>query len=102
MVVVLKIMKRVHKENLISKNIAKGLKIESPKSPHFYLKPKLHRRAITSSVNCHTSKISEHVDYMADTPLQQGGTWKNAKKLQKGVPEHFGLVRRDLVFFFHV
>ena len=34
-----KIIKRFHKENLISKNIAKGLKVESPKSPHFNLKP---------------------------------------------------------------
>ena len=34
-----KIIKRFHKENLISKNIAEGLKIESPKSPHFNLKP---------------------------------------------------------------
>ena len=38
-----KIIKRFHKENLISKNTTEGLKIESPKSPHFYLKPKLHK-----------------------------------------------------------
>ena len=95
-------MKRVHKENLISKNIAKELKIVSPKSPHFYLKPKLHRRAITSSVNCHTSKISEYVDYMADTPLQQGRTWKNAKKLQKGGPRTFWFGKEEPGVFFHV
>ena len=63
-----KIIKRFHNENLISKNIAEGLKIESPKSPHFYLKPKLHKegvpgRPVISSVNCHRSKISEYVDY---------------------------------------
>ena len=62
-----KIIKRFHKENLISENTAEGLKIESPKSPHFYLKPKLHkgvlRRPNVSPVNCHTSKISEYVDY---------------------------------------
>ena len=63
-----KITKRFHKENLISKNIAEGRKIESPKSPHFYLKPKLHKegfpgRPVISSVNCHTCKISEYVDY---------------------------------------
>ena len=53
-----KIIKRFHKENLISKNTAEGLKIESPKSPHFYLKPKLHKegfpaRHVINSVNCH-------------------------------------------------
>ena len=41
--IVNKITKRFHRENLIRKNIAEGLKIESPKSPHFYLKPKLHK-----------------------------------------------------------
>ena len=61
-------IKRFHKENLISKNITEGLKIESPKSPHFHLKIKLHKEGVTgrpviSSVNCHTSKISEYVDY---------------------------------------
>ena len=38
-----KIIKCFHKESLISKSIAEGLKIESPKSPYFYLKPKLHK-----------------------------------------------------------
>ena len=52
---------------MINKNIAVGLKIDSPKSPHFYLKPKLHKesvsgRPVISSVNCHTSKISEYVN----------------------------------------
>ena len=61
-------VKRFYKENLISKNIAKGLKIESHKSPHFYLKPKVHKegvpgRPFINSVNCYTSKISEYIDY---------------------------------------
>ena len=38
-----KIIRRFQKENLICKNIAEGMKIESPKSPRFYLKPKLHK-----------------------------------------------------------
>ena len=63
-----KIIKRFQKENVISKNIAEGLKIDSPKSPPFYLKSKLHKegvpgRPVISSVNCHASKISEYVDY---------------------------------------
>ena len=40
-------IKRFHKENLISKNITEGLKIESPKSPHFHLKIKLHKEGVT-------------------------------------------------------
>ena len=36
--------------------------------PHFYLKPKVHKegnpgRPVISSINCHTSKISEYADY---------------------------------------
>ena len=62
------IIKRFHKENLISKNITEGVKTESPKSPHFYLKSKLYKegfpcRPVISSVNCHTSEISEYVGY---------------------------------------
>ena len=61
-------LKRFQKENLISKIIVEGQKIESPKSPHFYLKPKLHiegvpGRSVISSIFCHTSEISEYVDY---------------------------------------
>ena len=61
-------IKGFHKENLISKNIAKVLNIESPKPPHYYLKLKLHKegvpgRSVISSVNCHTSKILEYVHY---------------------------------------
>ena len=63
-----KIIKRFHKENSVSKNIADGLEIKSPKSPHFDIKPKLHKegvpgRPVISSANCHTSEISEYVDY---------------------------------------
>ena len=57
-----KIIKRFHKENLISKNTT-----ESPKF-RFYLKLKLHKkgvpgRPVISSVNCHTIEMSEYVDY---------------------------------------
>ena len=41
-----KIIKRFHKENLTSKNIAEGLRIESPKSPHLYVKSKLHKEGV--------------------------------------------------------
>ena len=50
---------------MISKNITKRLKIESPKSPQFYLKPKLNKGGIPGrpDVSCYLSKISEYVDY---------------------------------------
>ena len=49
-------------------NISKGFKTEKPETQHFYLKPKVHKegnpgRPVISSINFHTSKISEYVDY---------------------------------------
>ena len=38
-----KVISRFQKENLLSKNITEGLKTENPMSPHFYLKPKVHK-----------------------------------------------------------
>ena len=60
-----KVISRFQKENLLTKNISEGLKTENPNTPHFYLTPKVHKdeRPFISSINCHTSKISEYVDY---------------------------------------
>ena len=63
-----KVISRFQKKNLLSKNISEGLKKENPKTPHFYLNQKVHKegnpgRPVISSINCHTSKISEYVDY---------------------------------------
>ena len=63
-----KVISRFQKENLLSKNISEELETENPKTPHFYLKPKVHKegnlgRPVISSINCHTSKISEYDDY---------------------------------------
>ena len=57
-----KVISRFQKENLLSKNISEGLKTENTKTPHFYLKPKVHKdgnpgRPVISSIYCHTSKI---------------------------------------------
>ena len=57
-----KVISRFQKENLLSKNISEVLKTENPKTPHFYLKPKVHKegntgRPVISSLNCHTSKF---------------------------------------------
>ena len=54
-----KVVSRFQKENQQSKNISEGLKPENPKTPHFYLKPKIYKesnpgRPVISSINCHT------------------------------------------------
>ena len=46
----------------------KQIKIQNKRIPWFYTKPKILKRGITgrpviSSVNCHSSKIQEYVDY---------------------------------------
>ena len=63
-----KILSRFHKEGLICKNIAEELKNENSQTPHFYLKPKLHKvgfleRPVIRSKNCHITKILEYADY---------------------------------------
>ena len=63
-----KVISRFQKENLLSKNIFQGLKTENPKTPHFYLKPKVHKegnpgRPVVSSIYFYTSKISKYIDY---------------------------------------
>ena len=63
-----KVISKFQKENLLSKNISEELKSENPKTPHFYLKSKVHKegnpgRHVISSINSHTSKVSEYVDY---------------------------------------
>ena len=62
------VIKSFENKNLIQKNIAEGLKINSQWHPRFYVQPKKHKvgnpgRPVISSLNCHTSKISEYVDY---------------------------------------
>ena len=63
-----KFISRFQKENLLSKNICEELKTKNHKTPHFQLKSKVHKegnpgRPVTSSINCHTSNISEYIDY---------------------------------------
>ena len=60
-----KVISRFQKENLLSKSISQGPETENPKTPQFYLKPKVHKEGNPGRpvINCHTSKISESVDY---------------------------------------
>ena len=53
---------RFIKEQLINENIANGLKNPSPRTPQFYVSPKIHKdgnpgRPVLSSINCHTANV---------------------------------------------
>ena len=56
------------KNNELNEDIAEGLKPLEPRTPRFYLLPKIHKennpgRPVIFSVDCHTSRISLFVDY---------------------------------------
>ena len=103
-----KVISRFQKENLLSKNISEGLKTENPKTPHFYLKPKVHKEGnlgtpVISSINCHTSKISEYVDYhlqpiFKEIPPNVQDTTDFLRKINQidFVPENSYLVSLDV------
>ena len=55
-------------ENLVTLKSANSLLEEKIKTSEFYLLPKIHKannpgRPVNSSINCHSSRISEFVDY---------------------------------------
>ena len=55
-------------ENLLTLKTAKSFLEEKIKTPEFHLLSKIHKtnnpgRPVISSINCHTNRISEFVDY---------------------------------------
>ena len=61
-------IQKFKKEKLLKERNADGLKVSNPKTPKFYMQPKIHNkdnpgRPVVSSVNCHTASISKDVDY---------------------------------------
>ena len=55
-------------ENLLTLKTANSLLKEKIRAPEFHLLPKIHKvnnpgRPVISSINCHTGRISEFVDY---------------------------------------
>ena len=59
---------RFGEEKLIPEKTAKALKTTDPKTPRFYMLPKVHKpgvpgRPIISAIGSPTSKIAEYVDY---------------------------------------
>ena len=70
------VIERFQKENLMTNNVAKRLKTSSPRTPRFYIQPKIHKqgspgRPATSSINCHRSNISKYVEYHLPPIVQQ-------------------------------
>ena len=56
------------KKDMIWDKVGEGLITQNPRTPRPYTKPKIHkegipRRPVISSVNYHSSKILEYVDY---------------------------------------
>ena len=60
-------IERFKNEKLLPKKIGDGLKISIPKTPKFYISPKIHKpnnpgRPVINSIECHT-EISRIVDH---------------------------------------
>ena len=69
-------IERFKKEKLITEQIADGLKTLDPRTPRFYITPKIHKlgnpgRPVVSSVNCHTANISKYTDYHLQPVVKQ-------------------------------
>ena len=59
---------RFKKENLLSKKLDDGLKAVNPKTPNFYISPKIHKennsgRPVINSMKCHIPEISRFLDH---------------------------------------
>ena len=96
------------KQKLINEKVAEGLKRNDPKTPKFYLQPKIHKegnpgRPVVSSVNCHTANISKYVDYhlqpiVTEIPSYVKDTQDFLKKFEKvkDIPQEILLVTLDV------
>ena len=92
--------------------MSEGLKTENPKTPHFYLKPQVHKegnpgRPLISSSNSHTSKISEYVDYhlqpiLKDIPSYVQDTTNFVRKINQidSVPNNSYLVSLEVKWLY--
>ena len=82
---VIQTIDRFTKEQLINENNANGLKNPSPRTPQFYISPKIHKevnpsRPVVSSINCHTANISEYVNKYL--PISKTPTTLSIKLMQ--------------------
>ena len=85
------------------------MKVNNPRTPLFYLLPKLHKtgnpgRPVVSSINCHTEKISQFVDYHLKALAQKLPSFiqdttdflRKLKQLPKPLPKDCFLVTMDV------
>ena len=101
------VIEKFQKENLITKNVAEGLKTTSSRTPRFHIQPKLHKQGnpeipVISSLNCHTSNISKYLVYhlqpiLKQTPPYIQDTNNFLRKINKTekIPENSYLVSLD-------
>ena len=102
------VIDRSQNENLIIKNIAEGLETTSSGTRRFYIKTKIHKqgnpgRPVISSVNCHTSNISNYLDYHLQPIVQQIAPYikdtndflRKVNKIEK-IPDNSYLVCLDI------
>lgn len=95
--------------NLLDEKMASQLKTVNPRTPRFYLLPKIHKpnnpgRPVVSSINCHTERISQFVDHHLQ-PLTKKLTsyiqdttdfLRKLKNLPDKLPENTLLVTMDV------
>ena len=63
-------------EKLITNKIADGLKTSNPRTPRFYIFPKIHKsenpgRSVVTSANFHTPNISKYIEYHLQPVVKQ-------------------------------
>ena len=68
-------IQKFKKEELFKEKNADGLKVSNPKTPKFYIQPKIHNkdnpgRPVVRSVNCFTASISKDVGYHLQAIVQ--------------------------------
>ena len=93
---------------MINENIANELKNPSPRTPQFYISPKIHKegnpgRPVVSSINCHTANISKYVDYHLQPIVKQIPSYVkdtndfiNKINAVKSVPKNSYLITMDV------
>ena len=69
-------IERFKNEKLLLQKIADGLKITNPKTPKFYISPKIHKpnnsgRPVINSIECYTSEISRFADHHLQPVVKQ-------------------------------
>ena len=103
------VIERFEREQRLDQNTANGLKVHDPRTPLFYLLPKIHKvgnpgRPVVSSINCHTSKISEFVDFYLQPIVKSLPSYtqdttdflNKLRRLPKNLPKDSYLVTMDV------